>query len=87
MCNCNSGGLVDHDHLGKYDDDEENGFKVYSEKFKNKKIILAPEKKKKKESLWGDDEEDDKPQRNGPKRIGMQLMAFAYTSFQHVALS
>lgn len=70
LCSCNSLAVIDHDHI-KYGE-EEDEFKVYSEKFKNKKIVLAPEQqKKKKGSTYDDDDEDDKPQRNGPKRIGM----------------
>lgn len=72
MCSCNSNALLDHDNLGKYGE-EENDFKVYSEKFKNRNIILAPEKKKKKDSFYGDESDDEKQQRNGPKKIGMEL--------------
>lgn len=69
MCTCTAGGL-EHDLSGKYSEEDGNDLKVYSEKFKNKRIVLAPEKKKKKDSLYGDDSDDDKAQRSGPKRIG-----------------
>ena len=67
LCSCSS--FTDHDYSGKHAE-ESNDLKVYSEKFKNKKIILAPEKKEKKESLYGDDSEDEQPPRK-PKRLGM----------------
>lgn len=64
MCSCAS-GLTDQ----KFGDDG-NDLKVYSERFKSKRIVIAPEQKKKKDSLYGDDSDDDQPQRIGRKRIG-----------------
>lgn len=69
MCSCSNSAL-DHDLTTKFGEDG-NSLKVYSEKFKNKKIVIAPEAKRKKES--GDDSDDDQPKRTVTRAIGTQL--------------
>lgn len=68
MCSCST-SVVDHDHAGQYEE-EGNDVKVYSEKFKNMRIILVSEEQKKKKDE--DDEDDDEQPRRGRRRkIGM----------------
>lgn len=69
LCTCSQ--LRDIEHSGKYGDGNET-FKVYSEKFKNKKVILEPETAKKKKN--GSDSEDDDADptlKRYPKKQGM----------------
>jgi len=88
MCTCSAASL-DNDLFGKYDE-EENDLKVYSEKFKNKRIILTPPKKKKADFLDGDEDEEETPKRNGRKPIGrhfVALLQFLATKFYFLLLT
>lgn len=76
LCSCSS--VRDRERSSKYSED---GFKVYSEKFKNKRLVLVPEETKKKVNS---DSEDDEPKRGPAKKLGMKerpqkaFISFAY---------
>mgnify|MGYP001794966147 CR=1 FL=1 len=69
MCSCAS-NQRDYGYTSKFSEEAQN-LKIYSEKFKNKKLVLVPEESKKK-VVNSDSEEEEAPKRSGSRPIGME---------------